>query len=963
MSRTKLTQNSIATGALNANTMLAADVVGPHAIANTSTYSVGELLVGGTILLDNTGNIQINNGGTIGSTGDADAITIATGGVVTMNQIPVLSAGLNVSGGTIAGTLATAAQPAITSLGTLTALTVDNLNINTNTISATSGALNITPAGGSAIVLDGTVNVDAGVITGATSVTSTAFVGALTGNVTGNASGTAATVTTAAQPNITSLGTIAAFRSTGIDDNADALAMTIDSSENVGVGTTTMNGKFNSVPKSTFNAHGTTWAEAALSTAGSFGGGLSMIDGSAGYILSVQDSGATFTIRQGTVGSNPAERIRINSAGNVGIGTSSPLARLHVNNTASALYIGYGGNQDNYFQTNGSNIFTTYNNASEWMRITSAGKVGIGTTAPSAPLSVKGGATAATTLAEAYSLAAINIQPKSSSGYSLSIGSGPSDFPYIQMSAGGSSAHAMSIQPYGGNVGIGTTAPAVLLQVGPINSTETIKVVSASGGASTIMRSTSGTLSTFGSTNNVPVNFLAANQEYMRILTDGKVGIGTSAPNYLFNAGPTSSVASLAGVGITLFAAGSLTSSIGGVINFRPALGLTASEIHNLSIYAYDHSGDTNADGLSINGYDGVSFCTGANSRQERMRITAAGLVGIGIAAPIGILNVKGTGGDAMPATSGSTQSAGLITRLQQGGGIGSVMDIGGNGGSGSWIQVTESGNLATNYKLLLNPNGGYVGIGTTAPANILHISNPVNQNDTYGNMQIHYTGTNGVFNSGLTVKNHHGTSQFMQWASYGLRIGSRIVTNSGAGDIVFTSGNDSEKMRITSVGKLLIGTTSVYSAPKVGIGYAGGTDNGIVLFSSTSSSASCISFFVSNTTHVGNITTNGSSSTSYNTSSDYRLKENVEYDWDATTRLKQLKPARFNFLADPDNTVDGFMAHEAQEVVPESVTGFKDEVDDEGKPVMQGIDQAKLVPLLVKTILELEARITALEG
>jgi len=121
----------------------------------------------------------------------------------------------------------------------------------------------------------------------------------------------------------------------------------------------------------------------------------------------------------------------------------------------------------------------------------------------------------------------------------------------------------------------------------------------------------------------------------MRILSDGKVGIGTSAPNYLFNAGPTSSVASLAGAGITLFAAGSLTSSIGGVINFRPALGLTANEIHNLSIYAYDHSGDTNADGLSINAYDGISFCTGANTRSERMRITSAGNVLVGNTASL----------------------------------------------------------------------------------------------------------------------------------------------------------------------------------------------------------------------------------------------------------------------------------------------------------------------------------------
>jgi len=112
----------------------------------------------------------------------------------------------------------------------------------------------------------------------------------------------------------------------------------------------------------------------------------------------------------------------------------------------------------------------------------------------------------------------------------------------------------------------------------------------------------------------------------------------------------------------------------------------------------------------------------------------------------------------------------------------------------------------------------------------------------------------------------------------------------------------------------------------------------------------------------VGTVTT-GSSSVSYNTSSDHRLKENVDYTWDATTRLKQLKPARFNFIADPDTTVDGFLAHEAQAVVPECVTGAKDAVDADGNPEYQGIDQSKLVPLLVKTIQELEARITALEA
>ena len=142
---------------------------------------------------------------------------------------------------------------------------------------------------------------------------------------------------------------------------------------------------------------------------------------------------------------------------------------------------------------------------------------------------------------------------------------------------------------------------------------------------------------------------------------------------------------------------------------------------------------------------------------------------------------------------------------------------------------------------------------------------------------------------------------------------------------------------------------------------------------------------FDDNDGKIGSITAAGTSSVAFNTSSDYRLKENVDYDWDATTRLKQLKPARFNFITDDTNTlVDGFIAHEVSSVVPEAVTGEKDamipevlyaEGDDipEGKSVgdvktaaaidPQGIDQSKLVPLLVKTIQELEARIAALEA
>ena len=126
-------------------------------------------------------------------------------------------------------TLTTAAQTNITSVGTLTALQVDNLNLNGNTLSSTAGTdLLITPLSGQQIVLDGTIIIDAGVVTGATSITSTAFVGGLTGDVTGNVSGTAATVTTAAQTNITSLGTLTALTVDNIVINGANIGHTSD---------------------------------------------------------------------------------------------------------------------------------------------------------------------------------------------------------------------------------------------------------------------------------------------------------------------------------------------------------------------------------------------------------------------------------------------------------------------------------------------------------------------------------------------------------------------------------------------------------------------------------------------------------------------------------------------------------------------------------------------------------------
>ena len=114
-----------------------------------------------------------------------------------------------------------------------------------------------------------------------------------------------------------------------------------------------------------------------------------------------------------------------------------------------------------------------------------------------------------------------------------------------------------------------------------------------------------------------------------------------------------------------------------------------------------------------------------------------------------------------------------------------------------------------------------------------------------------------------------------------------------------------------------------------------------------------------------------GSSDVSYNTSSDYRLKENVVAISDGITRVKQLKPSKFNWIADDTNTlIDGFLAHEVSSVVPSAVTGAKDAVDSDSNPVHQVIDHSKIIPLLTAALKEaiteietLKTKVAALEA
>jgi len=276
---------------------------------------------------------------------------------------------------------------------------------------------------------------------------------------------------------------------------------------------------------------------------------------------------------------------------------------------------------------------------------------------------------------------------------------------------------------------------------------------------------------------------------------------------------------------------------------------------------------------------------------------------------------------------------------------------------------TSTTGSIQLNGSDVININSsGNVGIGTSSPSVKLHV-----KDSTYSYLRldgsidhggiVQFQGADDVINARIMSYSTTSGSQKNNLMFY-----TNTSTNSGIVERMRIDYNGNLLVGVTSGGSILYGasienTLSSGARTKLTIGHTvGGTGNDYIVFRYDG-------------TNIGSITQNGTTNVAYNTNSDYRLKENVAPMSGSIDRLKQLKPSTWSWVQDGSHG-EGFIAHEAQSVVPEAVHGTKDEVDDEGNPVYQGIDQSKLVPLLTAALQEaitkienLETRIEALEA
>jgi len=356
----------------------------------------------------------------------------------------------------------------------------------------------------------------------------------------------------------------------------------------------------------------------------------------------------------------------------------------------------------------------------------------------------------------------------------------------------------------------------------------------------------------------------------------------------------------------------------------------------------------------------------------ERMRITSGGNVGIGMTTPGAALQVNGN----TRLSNGTTFPTGnsLIRSIQAMSGsanqfVSSSIDF-------YTATFTDNGQIAfstgTTERMRIDGSGN-VGIGTNSPASLLHVKRGSNATEVYPSgtwASRIINATDGSGENGLVVGNRWagtGSTIFEVGSIFGGGSGSwySYYKIDGSGNSVWSSGG-TERMRLNSNGFLLVGATSPLggnTSSEFKVTGAGSwpltlnaNDRGLLIRNSASSAGVYAYFEYNGGTNNGSISWSGGT-TAYNTTSDARIKDNIVDAPDAGDLIDAIQVRSWDFKADGAHWRYGMVAQELLEVAPEAVNKPEDE------EMMMGVDYSKLVPMLIKEVQSLRARVAQLEG